>query len=155
MKETGTVKWFNAGKGFGFIARENGEDVFVHFSAIEASGYRSLLYRGLVHGSYPSRKIIDCRSIRQNHCAGFKSNVKGKPPLGSCPLQAGEAFLKMPRELQPPLRAVPIVSAVVRVQARERQRGLVQFPLPQKALATAARLTWRNRRQKGTGSLAY
>ena len=42
MKETGTVKWFNAAKGFGFIARENGEDVFVHFSAIEASGYRSL-----------------------------------------------------------------------------------------------------------------
>jgi CspA family cold shock protein len=36
------VKWFNAGKGFGFIQRENGEDVFVHFSAIEASGYRSL-----------------------------------------------------------------------------------------------------------------
>ncbi len=42
MKETGTVKWFNAAKGFGFLARENGEDVFVHFSAIEASGYRSL-----------------------------------------------------------------------------------------------------------------
>jgi len=42
MKETGTVKWFNAGKGFGFIQRDNGEDVFVHFSAIEASGYRTL-----------------------------------------------------------------------------------------------------------------
>jgi CspA family cold shock protein len=42
MKETGTVKWFNAAKGFGFIARPNGEDVFVHFSAIEATGYRSL-----------------------------------------------------------------------------------------------------------------
>ena len=42
MKETGTVKWFNAAKGFGFIQRENGEDVFVHFSAIAASGYRSL-----------------------------------------------------------------------------------------------------------------
>jgi len=42
MKETGTVKWFNAAKGYGFISRENGEDVFVHFSAIEASGYRSL-----------------------------------------------------------------------------------------------------------------
>jgi CspA family cold shock protein len=42
MKETGTVKWFNAAKGFGFIQRESGEDVFVHFSAIEASGYRSL-----------------------------------------------------------------------------------------------------------------
>ncbi len=42
MKETGTVKWFNAAKGFGFIQRENGQDVFVHFSAIAASGYRSL-----------------------------------------------------------------------------------------------------------------
>lgn len=42
MKETGTVKWFNAAKGFGFLARENGEDVFVHYSAIESSGYRTL-----------------------------------------------------------------------------------------------------------------
>jgi CspA family cold shock protein len=42
MKENGTVKWFNAAKGFGFLARENGEDVFVHYSAIEAGGYRTL-----------------------------------------------------------------------------------------------------------------
>jgi CspA family cold shock protein len=42
MKETGVVKWFNAAKGFGFIQRENGEDVFVHFSSIQMSGYRSL-----------------------------------------------------------------------------------------------------------------
>lgn len=40
---TGTVKWFNAQKGFGFIARESGPDVFVHFSAIQSSGYRELV----------------------------------------------------------------------------------------------------------------
>ena len=42
MREKGTVKWFNAAKGFGFIQRESGEDVFVHFSAIQSNGYRTL-----------------------------------------------------------------------------------------------------------------
>jgi CspA family cold shock protein len=41
-RETGTVKWFNGSKGYGFIAREGGPDVFVHFSAIQGGGFRNL-----------------------------------------------------------------------------------------------------------------
>jgi len=42
IMETGTVKWFNGDKGFGFITRENGDDVFAHFSAIQSDGFKTL-----------------------------------------------------------------------------------------------------------------
>lgn len=48
MRETGTVKWFNEAKGYGFIERSGGEDVFVHYSAIQGAGFRTLVEGQLV-----------------------------------------------------------------------------------------------------------
>ena len=52
--ETGSVKWFNDENGFGFIARENGDDVFVHFSAINSDGRKTL-----IEGQQVSFEVVD------------------------------------------------------------------------------------------------
>lgn len=62
---TGTVKWFNAEKGFGFIAREGGDDVFVHYSAIQGNGYRSLEEGQSVEFDVgPGRKGEEAQNVR-------------------------------------------------------------------------------------------
>ena len=62
---TGTVKFFNAEKGFGFISRESGDDVFVHYSNIEGGGYRSLEQGQTVEFEVaPGRKGEEAQKVR-------------------------------------------------------------------------------------------
>ena len=62
---TGTVKWFNAEKGFGFISREGADDVFVHFSSIQGTGYRSLEEGQRVEFDVaPGRKGEEAQNVR-------------------------------------------------------------------------------------------
>ena len=62
---TGAVKWFNAEKGYGFISREDGPDVFVHFSAIQGSGYRTLEEGQRVEFDVgPGRKGEEAQNVR-------------------------------------------------------------------------------------------
>jgi CspA family cold shock protein len=65
MATQGTVKWFNAEKGYGFIQREGGDDVFVHFSAIQGDGYRSLEEGQRVEFDVaPGRKGEEAQNVR-------------------------------------------------------------------------------------------
>jgi CspA family cold shock protein len=62
---TGTVKWFNADKGFGFISREGADDVFVHFSAIQSTGFRTLEEGQRVEFDVaPGRKGEEAQNVR-------------------------------------------------------------------------------------------
>ncbi|HVM02568.1 MAG TPA: cold-shock protein [Acidimicrobiales bacterium] len=65
MSITGTVKFFNAEKGFGFISRDGGDDVFVHYSNIEGSGYKSLDEGQQVEFNVvPGRKGQEAQNVR-------------------------------------------------------------------------------------------
>ena len=65
MLATGTVKFFNAEKGYGFISREQGDDVFVHYSNIQGSGYRSLEDgQRVAFDVAPGRKGEEAQNVR-------------------------------------------------------------------------------------------
>ena len=59
MRQSGTVKWFNDAKGFGFITSEQGDDVFVHFSALQGGGFRSLAEGVQVEFDLPADGNLD------------------------------------------------------------------------------------------------
>jgi len=73
----GTVKWFNATKGYGFIGREGGEDVFVHFSAINMDGYRRLK-----EGQKAPKSCRPPTSISSSSPYQPKNRITSRPPGG-------------------------------------------------------------------------
>lgn len=73
--EQGTVKWFNAEKGFGFIERENGDDVFVHFSAIQSDGFKSL-DEGQKYRLTLSKVLVELKLLTFKNCLIFNRLYK-------------------------------------------------------------------------------
>ena len=91
----GTVKWFNAEKGYGFIAEDGGPDVFVHYSAIDATGYRSLEEGDRVEFEVSQgQKGPQADGVRRSDPASHRAHAARKPwqarvgegPSRQCPL---------------------------------------------------------------------
>ena len=88
MKEQGTVKWFNAAKGYGFIQRSTGDDVFVHFSAIQSSGYRSLDEGSQVEFEVKQGpKGLQAENVQRLWSPGFRMSSRGSGESGALSVQ--------------------------------------------------------------------
>jgi CspA family cold shock protein len=93
----GTVKWFNGSKGYGFLAREGGEDVFVHYSAIQADGYRNLQEGQKVEFSI--EKGPKGYRLPKSSCSCHLTSVKN-PPLHAAGFGIERASYTMQIELR-------------------------------------------------------
>src|ERR1035438_6000674 len=99
MKEKGIVKWFNAAKGFGFIQRPSGDDVFVHFSAIKSEGYRNLEEGSEVEFEVTKGpKGLQASNVMRSSPPDQKEG--GRDPRGKEP-QSVEPSKKGPRSAEP------------------------------------------------------
>ena len=92
MREKGTVKWFNGAKGYGFIQRSTGEDVFVHFSAIQENGYRTLNEGETVE--FELLKLV-AHSVGDDVTAGF--NMRNDQVACVLEIDRGAQVMKLDR----------------------------------------------------------
>jgi CspA family cold shock protein len=90
--EQGTVKWFNDAKGFGFISRQSGDDVFVHFSAIQAGGFRSLQ-------EGQSIEFDVTKGPKASRRKTFDLSNRGQQTAQRENLRAGQFFLKYEKNM--------------------------------------------------------
>src|ERR1700756_1610199 len=96
VREKGTVKWFNGAKGYGFIQRSTGEDVFVHFSAIQENGYRSLNEGETAEFDLPKGpKGFQAANVAPPYPAGLR--------LPTLPRSAGGFFVQPLQPIEPAL----------------------------------------------------